>query len=167
MNTPSPRKPRPVWLQRDVIVALCVAAASILYMLWARDIRRPPFADPLGPRAFPYLVGALGLVGAGWLLLETWLRHRRQQPATIDPEAQGAMPIPVIVVTLWSILFFVFFEQVGFPIGGTVYMLVLTAMLNRGQWLVNIVFSVVVTVVLHLSFKNLLGVPLPDGPIWF
>ena len=162
----SPSSP-PRRLPRDVFVAICVAVVSVAYIALADDIRNPPFADPLGPRAFPYMIGGIGVISALWLLLETLLRHRRERTDPMSAVALRTLPIPVIVVTAWSVLFFFFFEQIGFPLGGTVYMLVLTSMLNRGQWRVNIIFSVVVTLVMHFSFKKLLGVPLPDGPIWF
>lgn len=161
--------PKRRWPVGELALALCVAVGALAYLHFAGQIRRAFVSDPLGPRAFPYLVGGLALVCAVWLAAEALLSRRTAAP---EPENAGdtrnaRTAIAVALVTAWTLLFFVTFERVGFPIGGTLYMLGLTAAFNRGAWLVNVVFSVLVTAAIYFAFTRFLSVPLPSGPLGF
>lgn len=152
----------------DLIVAGVMVLGSLGYIYHASSIRLPRFSDPLGPRAFPYLIGILGLVSAGWLLVEAYVRAPKS--AGKEPGEQVGEPLALPAVTfvvLWSLLFFASFERIDFLLACPVYLFGLTAFFNRGAWVVNAGFSVGVSILLYVAFSELLGVPLPDRVLNF
>jgi len=166
-STEDSATPKRRWPLGELALALCVAVGALAYLHFASGIRRPFISDPLGPRAFPYLIGGLALVCAVWLAVEALLGRRPVRPDDegADDTRNARTAIAVALVTAWTLLFFITFERVGFPIGGTVYMLGLTAAFNRGAWLVNIGFSMLVTAGIYFAFTRFLSVPLPSGPL--
>jgi len=76
----------------DVWLALCVIAGALVYLY--SDLHMPVMrsGDPLGPRAFPALIGG-GLLFAGALLLvETYRKARAEAAVRLRTEAAARAP---------------------------------------------------------------------------
>jgi len=76
----------------DVWLALCVIAGALVYLY--SDLHMPVMrsGDPLGPRAFPALIGG-GLLFAGALLLvETYRKARAEAAVRVRTEAAARAP---------------------------------------------------------------------------
>ena len=123
--------------------------------------------DPLGPKAFPRLLG-IGLVIAAVVLLLEILRARKTAPAGQRTEAPDHSAYLVVGgVTIWTFLYFLVFEPLGYIIATSIYLLALTAYFNRGKWVANVLTSVLFCVGSYLMFVKALGVNLTRGILPF
>ena len=68
---------------------------------------------------------------------------------------------------MWTAIYIVTFEPLGFVLSTAIYLLVLTAYFNRNRWLMNVLTSVLFAVISYFMFTKLLGVNLPLGILPF
>jgi putative tricarboxylic transport membrane protein len=152
-------------IDRTIFVCtLCIAAA---YFYGITQIPSLEIGDPLGPRVFPYLIGAGLLVSAAWLLMEIIQAEKAAQPeAEPAPEAEPGDHrhlVLIAAVVVWMALYFAVFEWLGFLLATPIFLLVLMAYLNRGKWLANVSTVLVFTVGTYALFSKVLGVSLAKG----
>ena len=124
--------------------------------------------DPLGPKAFPRLLGIGLLITAVMLLLEI-LRARKAAPVVRDaPHARDSGARLVVAgVAVWTLCYFLVFEKLGFVIATIIYLIALTGYFNRGKWTTNVLTSVLFSLGAYLMFTKLLGVTLARGILPF
>lgn len=156
----------------DRIIFACTLVLAGIYF-WATSlIPSLELGDPLGPKAFPRMLGVGLLLGAAMLLAEI-IRGRRndRQAGTPDGEAGKAKWEShhwiVVSVAVWTAVYIVLFERLGFILSTAIYLLALTAYFNRGRWLMNVLTSVLFATISYFMFTKLLGVNLPPGILPF
>jgi putative tricarboxylic transport membrane protein len=66
-------------------------------------------------------------------------------------------------MAVWTVLYYLAFEPVGYVPATLVYLLGLLAYFNRGRHLVNASVAVGFTLAAYLVFVRFLGVLMPDG----
>lgn len=153
----------------DRIILACTLALAGVYFWATTQIPSLELGDPLGPKAFPRMLIAGLLVAAVMLLLEI-LRDRARK---IEDGSTGASwrwePQQWIVpaVAAWTGLYVAAFEALGYMLATAIYLLALTAFFNRNRWLMNVLTSVLFTVISYFAFTKLLGVNLARGIIPF
>src|SRR5215467_4460461 len=97
---------------KDRVLAAVVAVVAVAYLYSDWRIPRLELGDPLGPRAFPALVGIMLLVSAVLLVLET--RRGRQAPIA-TAERSGPSHVPVLAgILVWTIAYYAVFEAAGY-----------------------------------------------------
>ena len=152
----------------DVLLGVCVAIGAAVYLY--ADFRLPALriGDPMGPRAFPALVGIGLLVSALLLLGEIWRRRRLAGAVTVaaDPVEWRSRRI-LAAMTAWTALYYFAFERIGYPIATMVYLFALLAFFNRGRWWINAACAVGFTIIAYGLFTFLLQVVLPRGILDF
>jgi putative tricarboxylic transport membrane protein len=130
--------------RRDLVIALCVAAlgAGILWM--TGSIRMGIARDVIGPRAFPYAIGTLLLVG-GLVLSLRRLRFMNAGGGFVAPE-EGSEDTPDYPASAGRVLFImvlsVAYVALLMPVGYLIW-----------------------TVLTYLLFSQLLDVRMPVGPL--
>jgi putative tricarboxylic transport membrane protein len=137
---------------------------TAVYFWATSQIPTLEIGDPLGPKAFPRLLGVGMLITAGMLLAEI-LAARKAPKAAQPAEAKedGNTKIVVIAVVATAI-YFLLFDYIGYVITTTVYLAVMTHVFHvKGRWMVNTITSVVYGVGSYLAFTMALGVNLPRG----
>ena len=164
----------------DVWLALCVIAGALVYLY--SDLRMPVMrsGDPLGPRAFPALIGA-GLLFAGALLLVETYRKGRAEAAARGPESAPrvqteAAPrthaevrksrhqtVVLLAMVVWTALYYTAFEPVGYLVSTAVFLGGLLSYFHRGHYRTNLLVVLGFVVIVDLVFSRLLNVPLPAG----
>jgi putative tricarboxylic transport membrane protein len=162
-----------VWLAFGVIAL----AAVYLYM----DMRLPEvrLSDPLGPKAFPALVGVGLIASALVLLLEGRSKARLTvtPPMSAKPVAEPAVKafsadatpeskshaVILIAMVAWTALYYFTFERAGYLLATSVFLFGLLTYFNRKRLKTNLAIALGVTVVFDLLFSQLLGVPMPTG----
>jgi putative tricarboxylic transport membrane protein len=153
-----------MFLDRIIFVVTIVIAGAYLYS--TTNIPSLEIGDPLGPRAFPYLLGIALLIAAGFLGVEMW----RNRLKTVSPEEASpfdARSVAVLsCITVWTGCYYLAFEPLGFIVATSVYLLPMMAWFNRGKWLVNIVSAVLFSGFTYLLFVKL-EVNLPKGILPF
>lgn len=152
----------------DRIIFACTLLLAGVYFWATSQIPTLELGDPLGPKAFPRMLGAGLLIAAAMLLLEI-LRNRKQEKAAPPAAAVRWESHHWIVpaVAGWTALYVLVFEPLGYMLATAIYLLALTAYFNRSRWLMNVLTSVLFAVVSYFSFTMILGVTLARGIIPF
>jgi putative tricarboxylic transport membrane protein len=151
----------------DRVIFVCIIVLAAVYFYATQQIPSLEIGDPLGPKAFPRLLGIGLLVTAGLLFAEMWRARKNGTPQSAPQKAEDRGHFKVIgAVVVWTGIYLAFFELVGYVISTAVYLIALTAYFNRGKWVANVLTSVLFSVMTHLMFQAL-GVTLPKGMLPF
>jgi putative tricarboxylic transport membrane protein len=150
---------------KDRILSVVVGVGALGYLYADWRIPRVQLGDPLGPRAFPALVGILLLISAALLMLEA----RRRQPAPVAvAETTRRSHVPLLLgVLLWTTCYYVAFEPTGYIIATIIYLFGLLCVFNKGKHQSNALIAAGFTAVAYGIFSQLLNVQLPRGPFSF
>ena len=152
----------------DRVIFVFTLALAGLYFYATEQLPSLEIGDPLGPKAFPRLLGVGLLLTAVILLLEI-LRARKTAPRQAAPSVKGdARPyMVVVVVSVWTFVYFLLFERLGYVLATIPYLLLLMAYFNRGKWVANVLTAVLFSLLSYLMFTKLLGVNLARGLLPF
>lgn len=150
-------------MMTDRVIFVCTIIVAVVYLYATTLIPSLEIGDPLGPKAFPRLLGIAVLIAAGLLFLEMWKERKQRAPQGGDNAADAWRHLGVIVgVTVWTGIYYVAFERLGYILATTVYLLALMAWFNRRKWVANISTAALFGVFSYLMFVKL-DVNLPRG----
>lgn len=144
----------------DRIIFVCVIVLTGVYFYATAQIPSLEIGDPLGPKVFPRLLGAGLLIAAVMLLLE--MRRGSPRPET-DDDGSRRHYLVIAAVVVWTFLYFISFQRLGFVPGTAVYLFVLMAYFHRRRWRTNVLTSVLFALSSYVLFTRLLDVNLPRG----
>ncbi|UTT59765.1 tripartite tricarboxylate transporter TctB family protein [Cellulosimicrobium cellulans] len=157
----------------ELVVAGATAALGVFVLLDAGTIVVPGSANTLGPRAFPYLVGAMLLATGLVLLVAVWRGHGGQEEdgEDVDPDARTDW---LTVGLLGAVLFVHVYaiNLVGWPLAATLLFAGAAIVLGARPWWRAAVLGLVLALVIQVLFGGVLGLSLPPGPLlegvtWF
>ncbi len=151
----------------DVVLGVGVIMGAAVYLYADANLPALQNGGPMGPQAFPALIG-IGLLVSGLLLFgETWRRRRAAAVAVpADPIERQSRRI-LAAMTAWTALYYFAFERAGYVVATVVYMFALLAFFNRGRWWVNAACAAGFTLAAYLLFTAFLQVALPRGILDF
>lgn len=147
----------------DAVVALVVVGLGIFTLVDARRITVPLSANVVGPRAFPYAVGA-ALVLAGAAVLVGALRGRAAEPEAgedVDTHASTDWLTLVKVVAAFAV-HVALVDVVGWALAGAALFAGVAWALGALWWRALLV-GLALGFVLEALFVSGLGVSLPAG----
>ncbi len=151
----------------DRITFVFILLLAAVYFYATEQIYTYEFGDPLGPKAFPRLLGVSLLVTAALLFMEMW-RARKTKPQNKEAQPGDKRYLLVVAaVVIWTAIYFRVFVPLGYLLSTAIYLLALTAYFNRGKWAANVLTSVFFCVISYLLFTKALGVTLPRGVLPF
>jgi putative tricarboxylic transport membrane protein len=154
-------------LLTDKIIFAVTLVLAAVYFYATSQIPSLEIGDPLGPKAFPRMLGIGLLITAAVLLMEI-LRARKATPAVSEETPAEPPHWPLLAaVAVWITAYFTVFTTLGFVISTTLFLLGMTAWFNRGRWMMNILTSVLFSAGSYLMFTKLLGVTLAQGVLPF
>jgi putative tricarboxylic transport membrane protein len=145
----------------DRIIGALAILLAVIYLLATAQIPTLEIGDPLGPKAFPVLLGIALILAATLLFFETL--KKSAEPVTEKPRENQRHLWIIGGVILWTALYFGVFDSAGYLASTTIYLLVLTAAFNRDKRLANILTSVLFALGSYILFAKILGVTLPKG----
>jgi putative tricarboxylic transport membrane protein len=150
-----------------ITVGFAVVLAA-LYIYATEQFPALEISDPLGPKAFPHLLGIGLLLTAGALLVET-LRAKKPERTGEGQKmfGEGRHYWVVGAMAIWTCLYLAVFEWLGYAISTSIYLLILMAYFHRGKWMSNILTSVLYSFISYWMFTKLLAVSLPRGILPF
>lgn len=151
---------------------LALVLFSAFFLWQAANINQPPTNLVVGPRTFPFVVGAIMLVVSILLLWRTV--RRRENSDTKTEEASAAVPleddetvikdrIGAWVVVAALIAMFVLLVPLGFVVTMTLFLFGLATFFSPRQWLANLIVAIVFSTFFFFLFAWVLSVPLPRG----
>jgi putative tricarboxylic transport membrane protein len=147
----------------DRVIFVCTIVVAAVYFYATTLIPTLEIGDPLGPKAFPRLLGVCLLVAAGLLFLEMW--KDRAAAASPKPAAarQDLRHLRVLAaVSVWTLAYYLAFENVGYIVATSIYLLALMAWFNRARWIANVASAVLFSIFSYVMFLKL-DVRLPPG----
>lgn len=151
-----------------VILGLTLALTAV-YFYATSQIPTLEIGDPLGPKAFPRLLGIGMLITAAMLFGEIW-RARKTEPAAStspsQPESRRHYAVVAGVVAV-TFVYFLVFEKLGYIIATAIYLTVLTAYFHPRKWMSNVLTAVLFSIGSYVMFVKLLGTTLPSGLLPF
>ncbi len=151
----------------DRVILACTIIISVVYLYATTLIPSLEIGDPLGPKAFPRLLGAFLLIAAGLFALEMWRDHKAKVPPPAEGEMAPWRHVGLIaVVTIGTGIYYAAFERLGYVVSTAVYLLALMAWFNRGKWVANVLTAVLFAGLSYWMFVAL-DVRLPTGVLPF
>ena len=152
----------------DRIILAGILVLAAVYFWATAQIPTLEIGDPLGPKAFPRLLGIGLLITAAMLLAEILRDRKASKPAAASETAPGDGYGVVVLAVVATAIFFVSFEFLGYVISVAAYLLVMMNYFNkRGRWLVNSLTAVIYSAGSYFIFTKALGVNLPQGVLPF
>ena len=151
----------------DRIILICTILITIIYLWATTQIPTLAIGDPLGPKAFPNLLGIAMLIAAGIFGLEMW--KDRAKNASKEPEPiPFEKPVMVVLagVTVLTALYYFIFNELGFIVATSLYLLPMMDYFNRGKWIANNLSAVGFSILIYVLFVKL-DVNLPQGILTF
>jgi len=151
----------------DRVIFVCTIIIAAVYLYATTKIPSLEIGDPLGPKAFPRLLGIALLLAAGMLGLEMW-RARKNDPAKSaekNPFDLGVLKV-LGCVAVWTACYYMVFDKLGFIIATSIFLFPLMAWFHRGKWVTNVLSAVVFSCVIYWLFVSL-DVNLPKGILTF
>lgn len=151
----------------DRVIFVCTILAAAVYLYATTLIPTLEIGDPLGPKAFPRLLGIFLLIGAGLLFIEIWKERKVAPPVSDAREPTDLRHLWVLAaVVAWTALYYVSFERAGYVAATAAYLLALMAWFNRGKWVANVLTSALFSGLSYYMFLKL-DVRLPQGILPF
>jgi len=152
----------------DRVIIACCFVLALIYFYGTSQIPSLEIGDPLGPKAFPYLLGIALLGATALLVVEHW---KDSKSATPQPSEKVEKPdrrhLPVLgVVVVWIAIYFAFFEPLGYVVATSIFLFPLMAWFNRRKWLANALSAVLFSAGSYIMFAWL-DVTLPHGVLPF
>lgn len=150
-------------MMADRVIFICTLIITAVYLYATTLIPSLEIGDPLGPKAFPRLLGIALLFAAGMLALEIWKQHKAtaRQPADAAPFNMHVIVV-LACVSIWTACYYASFEKLGYIVATAIYLLALMAWFNRGKWVANVLTAVLFSILSYVMFVKL-DVNLPRG----
>ena len=146
----------------DRIILVCTLILAVAYLYGSTFIPTLEIGDPLGPKAFPRLLGVALLISAGMLALEIW-RNKAKHRAQTEPAPFELGVIAVLAaVSVWTGIYYLVFVPLGFIVATTLYLLPMMAYFHPRNWLANTVTAILFSIGTYWLFVKL-EVALPKG----
>lgn len=154
-------------MMTDRVIFVCTIIIAAAYLYATTLIPSLEIGDPLGPKAFPRLLGIFLLIAAGLLFLEM-LKDRK---AKVAPPPEGELAPwryvgMILAITVWTSFYYFAFERLGYVVATAVYLLALMAWFHRGKWVANVLTAVLFSGLSYWMFVTL-DVRLPTGILPF
>ena len=153
-------------LQARVSIGLALATAifAAVYINATAAIVTPQLSDPVGPKAFPYLIGAALLVCAVGLFVEGLVLFREPDAADSGFSLRDPRWRIAAGVMAWTLLYFLAFDDAGYLLATTVFLFGLIFVFDGRRLVRSALVSVIFSGVTYVLFNNYLDVFLPGGP---
>jgi putative tricarboxylic transport membrane protein len=147
--------------RRDAVAGMITAIGGVVLFTTARGIGRlPGDTETVGPATFPTALSAI-LIAAGLVLCGNGLRGKH-----VDSRDEQEPPVPwrrLLLMVATFAGYCVAFIPVGFLIATGAYLALVTCLVDAVRWKRNLLFALGFSVVIYLTFTQLLAVELPAG----
>lgn len=153
--------------------AIAIAALGGYVLATTGNIYQPPGSTVVGPRVFPYVVGAL-LLGIGVVLVVQVMRgHTGAPDDSEDLDADAPTSWLTIGALVAALLVHVnLIVPAGWPVAAAVLFAATAFVLGSRRFVLTPLIAIGLALLLQFLFSHVLGLGLPAGPLlegvtWF
>ena len=158
--------------RREIAIAVFLAVFGAVVIALGGKIEPGVYTDPLGPRVFPRALG-VGIAFCGLLLGVGAIFRWQPEKAGLLSGAEGAeevergpfSPTRLLGAVAATAIYVAAFEPVGYLITTPLYVVAILLIHGGATWRTLIVAPIVITIVLYLTFRFALRIPVPGGVI--
>jgi putative tricarboxylic transport membrane protein len=140
----------------DRITGVLLFALAVAFGLHARSFHTNFLTDPLGPQAWPMMLGGILALFSIYLIVKP--QHGAAWPKRIVLLRQFVLVIALVGYAL-------LLDPIGF-LAATVLIVGFMALLLGARWWQAGITGLASSVALYLLFNSLLGLPLPTGALF-
>ena len=137
---------------------------AAVYLYATSTLPSMEIGDPLGPKAFPVLLGILLTIAGVLLLIES---RSPRKVSTEVPSRTAARPHAVAGVVIATGVFFALLEPLGYLIAFTLYLFLVMLWLHGKRPAICLAISVLFAIGSYALFAKGLGVALAKGFVYF
>jgi len=150
----------------ELLLVAALGALGVFVLVGAGSIRVPGSTNTVGPRFFPYLVGALVVTVALALAVQV-LRGRSAPPEQGEDVATGTSTDwrTVALVIAGFAAHALLIDVIGWPLAAAALFVVVALALGARRPVRTVASGLVLAVVVWLVFVLALRVALPGGPL--
>ncbi|MFB3820211.1 MAG: tripartite tricarboxylate transporter TctB family protein [Candidatus Methylomirabilales bacterium] len=141
----------------DTVAGVLIAGLCVAYLQGARALESPLVTDPLGPSAFPVLLGGAGLILAAALMAQGWRREAARAAGT--PLRRYLKPLLLFALLLAYALCL---APVGYLITTLAFVAASLLLLGEPAWRAAVI-AVGFSGGFYLLFVKVLKISLPAG----
>ncbi|PWJ55376.1 putative tricarboxylic transport membrane protein [Quadrisphaera granulorum] len=150
----------------ELAVAAVLGGLGVFALVDAHTIAVPASASAVGPRAFPYAVGALLVLSAVGLVIALLRGDRGEVEGGEDVDTDGGADWAAVLKLTGSFAALcVLVEPLGWLIAASVMFTGAAWTLGARPWWRALLVALVLNTVVQILFTQLLGVYLPAGPL--
>ena len=140
----------------DRVIFVCTIVIAAVYFYATTLIPTLEIGDPLGPKAFPRLLGVCLVIGAGLLFIEIWKDRAAAAPRKAPAAKQDLRHLRVLaVVSVWTLAYYLVFEKAGYIVATSAYLLALMAWFNRDRWIANAASAALFSILSYVMFLKI------------
>jgi putative tricarboxylic transport membrane protein len=154
-------------LDPEFFVTAFLAGLGALVLIEASEIA-PDLANrgPVGPRAIPVAIGVSLLVLAVFHGIDVARGHHGEAEGGEDIDAHGAADWRTMAILVAGFVAnILLIETLGWPLSGALLFYVVAFSLGARNPLRDIAIALALGFISFYIFSNLLGIPLPEGPL--
>jgi putative tricarboxylic transport membrane protein len=163
-KTVTPDKPKRVDRAQYLICVVLVAVGAFLIVDALRLTAGFAKVDPVGPRAFPIVIGAVLILLAVVLAIAIPRGSVGEADAgeDVDPDAPSDWRTVGLLVGLF-VAVIVLVQPLGWVITATLFFAGSVAVLGNRHWVRNLAIGLALSLASFYAFYSGLGIPLPAG----
>ncbi|MCD2137883.1 tripartite tricarboxylate transporter TctB family protein [Salinicoccus halitifaciens] len=146
---------------RYIMPIFLILIASV-YLILTFNLPEANIGNPTAAMNYPLLIGFSLLILSILYLLNEYKLSRKEKFDNYNVFKDKELTVKFLIVLGLCIVYSLIFEQVGFLISTSLFLLALLFVVNgRKQWLINIIVAITFSFATWYSFSELLGVSLP------
>jgi putative tricarboxylic transport membrane protein len=150
----------------ELVFAALALALGVFVFVGAFGIRVPASGTQVGPRVFPFLVGAILVVSAAAVLVSV-IRGKvaeLEEGEDIDDTA-GTDWVTLAKIVGFVVAHIALIEIIGWPFAAAVLFGGVAWSLGAKRWWAGLLIGLALGLVVYVVFGGLLGLSLPPGPL--
>jgi putative tricarboxylic transport membrane protein len=156
-----------VALTKDKVAGLVSLVLGVIYFFATNNLPESAVADPIGPRAFPYII-SVGMVVVGLILtLKREVLTEQNRAVIFDLSTEKELMRDIGYTCLSGIVFGLILDPVGYLISAFLFMTAMMFISNGMRIVYNISIGLTFALITYGLFFGLLQVSLPRGILAF